>query len=54
VISPEAAARSGTPADADRRLLACLLHIGLDAMSYTAFRGRHEDLARNAVQLAAL
>ncbi|HEX5191124.1 MAG TPA: phosphotransferase [Streptosporangiaceae bacterium] len=48
------ATRGGTPADAGRRLLACLLHIGLDAMSYTAFRGRHEDLARNAAQLAAL
>ena len=46
--------RGGQPADSSRRLLACLLHIGLDAMSYTAFRGRHEDLARNAGQLAAL
>jgi hygromycin-B 4-O-kinase len=41
-------------ADLDRRLTACLLQIGLDAMSYCAFRGRWDDLARNAAQLAAL
>ena len=46
--------RGGPPADLDRRLTACLLHIGLDAMSYNAFRGRWDDLARNAAQLAAL
>ena len=46
--------RGELAADLDRRLLACLLHIGLDAMSYTAFRGRWDDLARNAAQLAAL
>jgi hygromycin-B 4-O-kinase len=44
----------GQPANLDRRLTACLLHIGLDAMSYCAFRGRWDDLARNAAQLAAL
>jgi hygromycin-B 4-O-kinase len=48
------ARRGGPPADAGRRLLACQLHIGLDAMSYTALRGRWDDLARNAAQLAAL
>jgi hygromycin-B 4-O-kinase len=48
------ASRGCMPADARRRLAACLLHIGLDAMSYTAFRGRWDDLARNAAQLAAL
>ncbi len=48
------ASRGGLPADGGRRLLACLLHIGLDAMSYTAFRGRWDDLARNAAQLGAL
>ncbi|HEX7993530.1 MAG TPA: phosphotransferase [Streptosporangiaceae bacterium] len=48
------AARGDQPANLDRRLTACLLHIGLDAMSYSAFRGRWDDLARNAAQLAAL
>ncbi len=46
--------RGDAAPDLDRRLLACLLHIGLDAMSYCAFRGRWDDLARNAAQLAAL
>jgi hygromycin-B 4-O-kinase len=48
------ARRGDQPADLDRRLTACLLHIGLDAMSYSAFRGRWDDLARNAAQLATL
>ncbi|MGN6796379.1 MAG: phosphotransferase family protein [Streptosporangiaceae bacterium] len=48
------AERGVLPEDLDRRLTACLLHIGLDAMSYNAFRGRWDDLARNASQLAAL
>jgi hygromycin-B 4-O-kinase len=47
-------ARRCPPADSGRRLMACQLHIGLEAMSYTAFRGRWDDLARNAAQLAAL
>jgi hygromycin-B 4-O-kinase len=46
--------RGVLPAGLDRRLTACLLHIGLDAMSYCAFRGRWDDVARNAAQLAAL
>jgi hygromycin-B 4-O-kinase len=48
------ARRGGQPANLDRRLTACLLHIGLDAMSYCTFRGRWDELARNAAQLAAL
>ena len=48
------ARHGGQPANLDRRLTACLVHIGLDAMSYCAFRGRWDDLARNAAQLAAL
>ena len=46
--------RGGLPADLDRRLTACMLHIGLDAIGYCAFRGRWDDLAKNASQLAAL
>lgn len=48
------ARRGGQQANLDRRLTACPVHIGLDAMSYCAFRGRWDDLARNAAQLAAL
>jgi hypothetical protein len=31
-----------------------LLHIGLDAMAYNAFRGRRDDLARVTAQVARL
>jgi len=48
------ARHAGQPADLNRRLTACLLHIGLDAMTYCTFRCRWDDLARNAAQLAAL
>ena len=46
----------GLPPDLRRRLHACLLHIGLDAMAYNAYRGpaRHDDLARTASQVAEL
>jgi len=44
----------GWPADVSRRLTACLLYIGLHAMSYCAFRGRWEDVAWCAERLAAL
>jgi hypothetical protein len=36
------------------RLQACLVHIGLDAMAYNAYRGRWDDLARNASQISEL
>ena len=35
-------------------LLAYQVHIGLDAMTYSAFTGRWDDLARNAAQTLAL
>jgi hygromycin-B 4-O-kinase len=44
----------GPPADLHRRLRAYLIHIGLDALSYNAFTGRWEDLARNASQVSEL
>jgi hygromycin-B 4-O-kinase len=44
----------GIPPGLDHRLRACLVHIGLDAMSYNAFRGRWDDLARNAAQVSKL
>jgi hygromycin-B 4-O-kinase len=44
----------GLPPDLDQRLRAYLLHIGLDAMAYNAFRGRWDDLARNTAQLVQL
>lgn len=47
--------RKGTlPADRHHRLRAYLLHIGLDAMAYTAYRGRWDDLSRIARQTADL
>jgi hygromycin-B 4-O-kinase len=47
--------RKGTlPADRHHRLRAYLLHIGLDAMAYTAYRGRWDDLSRIAKQTADL
>jgi hygromycin-B 4-O-kinase len=44
----------GTPADLEYRLLTYLIHIGLDAMSYDAFKHRPDDLARNATQVLEL
>lgn len=44
----------GLPPDLDHRLRAYLLHIGLDAMTYNAFRGRWDDLTRNTAQVAQL
>jgi hygromycin-B 4-O-kinase len=44
----------GLPLDLDHRLHAYLLHIGLDSMSYNAFRSRWDDLARNAAQISEL
>jgi hygromycin-B 4-O-kinase len=40
--------------DAAERLLTYQLHIGLEHISYTAFMGRGDDLARNAEQTLAL
>lgn len=37
-----------------RRLRACLVHIGLDAMAYSAFRARWDDLARTADRVSEL
>jgi hygromycin-B 4-O-kinase len=42
------------PPGAEQRLHAYQLHIGLDSMAYTAFRGRREDLARVTEQVAGL
>jgi hygromycin-B 4-O-kinase len=42
------------PADLEHRLHAYLVHIGLDAMSYNAFTGRWDALARNAKQVSQL
>ena len=47
-------AGGGLPADLEFRLRCYQLHIGLDAMTYTAFTGRLDDLARNAQQIMAL
>ena len=44
----------GTPAHLDHRLLTYLIHIGLDAMSYDAFKRRPDDLARNATWVLEL
>lgn len=44
----------GVPADLEHRLLAYLVHIGLDAMSYNAFKRRWDDLAQNADQVLEL
>ena len=44
----------GLPADLEFRLRCYQLHIGLDAMTYNAFTGRFDDLARNAEQTMAL
>jgi hygromycin-B 4-O-kinase len=42
------------PADLEFRLRCYQLHIGLDAMTYNAFTGRFDELARNARQTMAL
>jgi hygromycin-B 4-O-kinase len=46
----------GLPPGLHHRLLACLVHIGLDAMAYNAYRGPSswDDLARTASQVAGL
>jgi len=44
----------GTPPGLDHRLRAYQLHIGLDAMTYSAYRGRRDDLDRNTTQVAGL
>jgi hygromycin-B 4-O-kinase len=46
----------GLPPGLHQRLRACLLHIGLDAMAYNAYRGpeRLDDLTRTASQVAQL
>jgi hygromycin-B 4-O-kinase len=44
----------GLPPGLHHRLRACLVHIGLDAMAYNAYRGRGDDLARIASQLTEL
>jgi hygromycin-B 4-O-kinase len=42
----------GLPPRLHHRMRACLVHIGLDAMAYNAYRGRWDDLARTASQLS--
>jgi hygromycin-B 4-O-kinase len=44
----------GLPADLELRLRCYQLHIGLNAMTYNAFTGRFDDLARNAEQTMTL
>jgi hygromycin-B 4-O-kinase len=46
----------GMPPGLGHRLQGCLLHIGLDAMAYNAYRGpdRWDDLARTASQVSGL
>jgi hygromycin-B 4-O-kinase len=46
--------RGGPPTGLHHRLQACLVHIGLDAMAYNAYRRRWDDLARIASQVAGL
>ena len=42
----------GLPPGLHHRLQACLVHIGLDAMAYNAYRRRWDDLTRNASQVS--
>jgi hygromycin-B 4-O-kinase len=42
------------PADADHRLFAYQLHIGLDHLAYTASNARWDDLKRNDEQVRGL
>jgi hygromycin-B 4-O-kinase len=44
----------GQPDNVERRLLAYQLHIGLDAMAYTAFKGHWDEVAQNAQQVMDL
>jgi hygromycin-B 4-O-kinase len=44
----------GLPPGLHHRLRACLVHIGLDAMAYNAYRRRWDDLARVTSQLSGL
>jgi hygromycin-B 4-O-kinase len=44
----------GLPPGLHHRIQACLVHIGLDAMAYNAYRGRWDDLTRVANQLCEL
>jgi len=44
----------GLPPGLHHRLQACLVHIGLDAMAYNAYRRRWDDLARTASQVSGL
>jgi hygromycin-B 4-O-kinase len=44
----------GLPPGLHHRLRACLVHIGLDAMAYNAYRGRWDDLTRIASQMTEL
>ena len=53
VISSQGAG-GALPADLESRLRCYQLHIGLDAMTYNAFTGRFDELARNAGQTMAL
>ncbi len=46
--------RGGIPADLEHRLLTYLIHIGLDAISYDAFKHRPDDLARNTARVLQL
>lgn len=41
----------GSPVQMKERLLCCLIHIGLDHIAYSAFRGRAEDMRRNSEQV---
>ncbi|AZN40971.1 phosphotransferase family protein [Paenibacillus albus] len=43
--------RGGPPTQMKERLLCCFIHIALDHIAYCAFRGRTEDMRRNADQL---
>ena len=48
------AQQGGIPVDTEHRLLTYLVHIGLDAMCYSAFKQRWDDLARTADQVLEL
>ncbi len=45
---------AGSASGLRHRLRTCLVHIGLDAMAYNAYRGRWDDLARITRQLSGL
>ncbi len=46
-------AHGGPPTLAEQRLRCCLIQIGLSHVAYCAFKGRREDLERNAEQLSS-